>query len=454
MQPIGSGASNRRREYLKYISGAIILLAFLLRLSVALPQTDDYWRQGDRSFLTIAQNLVDNGVYGLSPEEPTRWRGPAYVLLLAAIYGLFGASPQALAISNVVIGMTVVIATWYLARYLFGEGAAMVATLFVGFHPYLVWQSGHLIDTDILSALVLLLIHSTLKAKGPHRLIWAAVAGILAGLAVLTRAMVILFVPFVLLWWVRRHGKEGLKLSIVFVSVFVLCLLPWMARNALVFDRLTITESMAGLNLWNGNNPLTFQVYPQHSLDSLAPYRSNLVPPDLANEDQRNAWYLNEVVKYVVDEPVAALEGFLRKALLLYDFRLVPRSGENALLDPLTGEIVRPGAPRSTREQVLYTVPYLAILLLSAVALPSTWRLRSTETVLIVLLFLSWTVAHAIVFAYSRYRMPLEPLLAIWAGRGCLEVYTYLCRKGIWPRRTAHGELPAEDLRQSESFCD
>ena len=414
---------NRYRESLLLLT--LFLLAFLVRVGVGFLQDSSFWVQADVTFWNIAKNLVESGEYSLSAGVPTILRAPAYPLLLALFYWLFDSNHHLLIAANSLVNTAVVVLTYFLGRLIFGRQVGVVAACLVAFYPYLVWQSHHMIDTGLLSLLVLALVYAILKAETSGRLRWVVVAGVMGGMAFLTRSIVILFVGAVPFWWFWANRSRNPRLGahiLLFFAVLVLCVLPWVTRNAVVFDRLVLAESpVGGQNLWRGNNPLIFSIYPEHSVDSFWPYESRLLRPYAADPFQSNNWYVRQAIDYIVAHPVIFACNTLRKAMLFYDWDLVPRSRQNAVVDGVTGAVLQHGPSRPLAERIIYTSSYVAIVILAGGGLPRAWRANRQATLLAGLLFASWTLLHAIMVPVTRYRMPLEPFLIIWSAYGfCL----------------------------------
>ena len=89
-------------------------------------------------------------------------------------------------------------------------------------------------------------------------------AGLLWGLAILTRETVLYFVPLAALWlaW-RRPG--GLKRAGLFVCAALVVVVPWTVRNWYVFDAFVPVSTAGALNLWQGNTRLSReQVYEEY----------------------------------------------------------------------------------------------------------------------------------------------------------------------------------------------
>lgn len=407
------------------VVAAVILAAFLFRLGVGLAQSQQLWQQGDVSYYQIAENLARSGEFALTAGEPTRWRNPVYPAFLAAVFFAFGKSTVAFVTANILINTLVVAASYFLGARLFDRKVGIVAAILVGMYPYLVWQSGHIIETGMVSLLLLGLVFAILMASDTGDSRWAITAGLFGGLGVLTKAVVLPFVVLTVIWWalrVRGRGRARAPALLLFVLTVGLTMLPWVVRNASVEGTPSITESNGELNLWKGNNSLTFKIYPAFSLDSLWPYEQAALSSTATSKAERNAWYLARVREYVREQPIAFLEGLIRKGSLLYHWEMVPYSGVNAEIDPATGSIISVGQARSLFERVLYTVPYLFAVLLGLFGVYRSLATHKASILLVGLLYVSWTAVHALVFAYSRYRMAVEPFLLIWAAFGLVQL--------------------------------
>ncbi|HYO48211.1 MAG TPA: hypothetical protein VEW94_00050 [Chloroflexia bacterium] len=81
-----------------------------------------------------------------------------------------------------------------------------------------------------------------------------ALAGLLLGLAGLTRATALGFVPLVVLWLVWGMREQPLVRRVVagglLVAACVLCLVPWTVRNYTSYGKLVLVDTTGGYNLW------------------------------------------------------------------------------------------------------------------------------------------------------------------------------------------------------------
>ena len=244
-------ASSAQRVILLFFAALNILLAFF-----AIPE-GSYQAAADVAVsmeparaLLAGQGLVHpNG-------ELYTWGTPLYPLFLAFFVGLF---PWKIALSAIVsVQCLLLYATGLLTRRLtalFAPGAATLAQIFLLFNPNMV-ISAHLLQTEILFTF-LLTAGIVLLLDFPGDFSWrrAAASGFCVGLATLVRPagqFVILLLPllFVLLgvwkkrgFFVRSLGAGGLAFIMA-----ILVVSPWVARNQVRFGTPFLTTN-AGLYL-------------------------------------------------------------------------------------------------------------------------------------------------------------------------------------------------------------
>lgn len=89
----------------------------------------------------------------------------------------------------------------------------------------------------------------------------SAVGGVLWGLACLTRATLLPFLPVFIGWWIWRHREQAraaLLRGLLVVGVVLLVVAPWSLRNARLHGGFVAIDTNAPLNFWRGNGPDAF----------------------------------------------------------------------------------------------------------------------------------------------------------------------------------------------------
>jgi hypothetical protein len=196
-------------------------------------------------------------------EGRTFYAQPFYPYALAAFHALTGEDQFGVLAVQVFVASISGILLYYLAKRLFGTRAALVT--FALYVPlwfwHLEWVAYRLISEaiyfTILPALLLVLVRCY-DERRPRDL---ALAGVLLGLAIVTRGPTLLYVPFVagILWWgFRRAGlPRGLvvrRLLVLFACMaLVVGLVP--LRNLIVAGQPAMLASSGGVNLQKLHRP-------------------------------------------------------------------------------------------------------------------------------------------------------------------------------------------------------
>ena len=187
------------------------------------PDSDDYLRPA----YDLAHGL------GFDPELR---RTPLYPAFIAAVLAL-GGNLAALAVAQHALGVLTAAVTYGLGRATFGHLAGLLSGLAVAISgPLLIYEHylmAEALFTLLLTAAVLLLVVAVRNGTRG----WLVAAGVVTGLAALTRPVgqvaipIALAAPPVLAWPGRRDGIRRAGLIAVGLG---LVLLPWMARTWLV----------------------------------------------------------------------------------------------------------------------------------------------------------------------------------------------------------------------------
>ncbi len=334
---------------------------------------------------------------------------PVYPYFVGALFRLFGSMAAVLWV-QVVLGALLVPVVGRAAAQAFGPRASILAAAFTAVYPELVWYPAHFWSETVFLLLLWAAIERALAADAAASWRTAAAAGVLFGLATLTRELALYLVPLVLLWMVRPWavGATSVGTRIVLsrnrlvgagalLLATVLTIAPWTIRNAIVFRAFIPVSTMGGLNLWQGNTTLThLQIY-----DVLAGIDGAVAQDRYC---RRLAW-----------ETIAARQPawvFEKLAEQMPEFW---KAGSE-VLDHLVGrDACGPLAPaRLVAIELVLVLPYLALL---ALALLGVARLRFTPpAVLLLVLAAAYNAAHVAAYATTRFRLPVLPVLFMLAG--------------------------------------
>jgi hypothetical protein len=327
---------------------------------------------------------------------------PVYPYFIAVLYALFG-TLTAVKVAQCLVGALLVPAVGRIGLFALGERPALVAAAVAAFYPEIVWFCSHFWAATVFTVLVWWAFERVIEADARDSTRVAVVAGVLWGLAILTRETVLYFLPFAALWLGWRRPR-GTRRAAALVVTALLVVVPWTIRNYLVFETFVPVSTAGALNLWQGNTHLSRQeVYEEYWAvrGRMQKYRHTQEKAIESIMSRQPGWIFeklrDEMPAYWAahGQPVVHLE---RGA-----YGDVPRS-------------------RALAAIAAVLVPYLVVLVLFVVGLAVLPRGRPIVLLLAFLLF--YVLIHVAAHGYPRYRVPSLPVLFLVAGQGWVYLRT------------------------------
>ena len=412
-----SALSSRRWRYAFL---AVIALAIAVRLLYLLATPDQVLVHDARDYDRHAQSIASGQgfSYAVVPGRPTAFRPPAYPVFLAGVYRLAGVEDapveertRAARIAGIGVGAAIVALVGLLALQLFGSRAiALIAAAGAALYLPLVLVGGAVMSEPLFTTLMLGSLTVVLSPMRPGRR--AALAGLLAGLMILTRAnALILLLPLALLARARKGPGPFLarwQHPAVLVVVALLTVAPWTIRNAVVFDTFIPVSTQLGSALAGTYNETS-------RLDEEQPWswRSRKYVPQYA-----------AIYRDVSNKPEPVVERELRRAVKDYiaDHPTYPLAvaywSTRRMLDTTGRRWWRHTAstisvPRGWADAGVYCFWLFAALALAG-AFTQTVR-RAPKPVLAVPVLLYLSVVFLVVET-PRYRSGIDPFIVLLAA--------------------------------------
>lgn len=237
------------------VPAAIAVVALVLRVGAI--GADSGYRPANDAFEYdyLARSISDGDGYPRSgyllQGGPTAVRGPAYPILLGAVYALSGDSLTAGRLAGAVLGMLTVLLIYLLAKRIWGRRVGIVAAALAAVFPPLVLLSRDLLSESLFIPLelgALLCVLNFRRSGGALR--WALAAGVLCGLAALTRntALALLLAVPLGVWTLQPPFQPRALLAPVLVlAIAALALAPWTLRNFAEFGRFVPLTTSTGI---------------------------------------------------------------------------------------------------------------------------------------------------------------------------------------------------------------
>jgi 4-amino-4-deoxy-L-arabinose transferase-like glycosyltransferase len=338
--------------------------------------------------------------------------GPVPILVFAALMVAFGDLAIYLIVAlQMLLGLVTTVFIYKIAMRLFGsQRNALLGALFWGtFLPMISLElrvEAEAIFTCLLSAGILALLYGWSN----NRVFTWMLAGICFGLASLSRAPLLYFLPISIIFIMLTPSvrvRRRLMNSGIFLVAFILILTPWIVRNALVFNAFIPGGTLNGYNLYRHNYIIADDNYLRYVQGEEAhSVRDRLIEEGKwthirgdENEFEMDRIYQREAMQIIKAYP--------HRYLLLSLYRLLPLWTDIGVIEPL---------PALWQLLALENI----VLIVLAVATVVRRRRMTPNFLLILTLIGYYTLGHMMVNAQMRYSTPIMPYVIILASDQCV----------------------------------
>ena len=350
----------------------------------------------------LAQSLVEG--HGLAspfgpPTGPTAFIAPGYPLLIAAVFRLFGTYSIASAVFimsvQILLNLGTIWLMMHIARQLFGSTAAHIAAWIAGLiwavSPPILWIPTIFWDTSV--AIFLFAGFFALMLRFRERMTyatWLLLGASCAVTGLINPAM--LPALFAMLGWLAFQHRRSQSLGILLAGLaFCVVFSPWPIRNAKVFHAFIPLRTTVGFELWMGNRPgadgfLDESLFPSFNPAELQDYKTR-------SELSYTAHKSELAKQYIVGHPAI----FARlTAIRIARYWMGTGAKGGSLLFPM-------------HAVVTFVLGFLGLGLLYR-------RRQYSVAILFTLPLLLFPFPYYITHAEFRYRLALDPILAILAA--------------------------------------
>ena len=212
----------KSKNFLLFI---ILLLALSLRLLVffEVPFTN----ADGILYSWIGVNLADGYGYSIGAGDTlstySNWRVPAYPIILAMFYYIFGKGFLISKVPSMIFGILIILLTYLITKNFFNKTAAFISAVFVSFSPIMVIQSAEIMAESMFTFFILGYVYFLFKysENGTH---WLHI-GLFIGLSYLTKPVGIYLLPLTFIYFLIK--REHPIVILIFLAGFLIVVLPW-----------------------------------------------------------------------------------------------------------------------------------------------------------------------------------------------------------------------------------
>ena len=339
------------------------------------------------------------------------WQPPLYPYFLGVIKLAFPESFYYVSrFAQALIGSLTCVLLYLVGRRLFGSGIGFIGGLIAAVYGPLIYFDARLLPAGLATFFTLISLWLLIRAvERPTRSIFM-VAGFALGLASLTAAILASLIPGVAIWlfyWLRKNAAPAV---VAFLLGAVLAIAPVTLRNYTIGGDFVTISYNGGVNFYIGNNEnseQTLALRPGWEWEELValPLREGITLPSA-----KSLFFYKQALEYIQDAP--------------FDYM--------GLLAAKTAQFWR-GDEIERNQEMYYWRKYSSVLagtlwkwgvafpfgLVSPLALLGLLvYIRRQGLTLPVLFVLGYSFAVISFFVAARYRLPIVPLLILFAAYG------------------------------------
>ncbi|MDO8583621.1 MAG: glycosyltransferase, partial [bacterium] len=396
------------------------------------------------------------------------YRSPGYLFFLTALHRFFSPDntwAQAIAQNLVVVGVLWLV--YVVGKRLVGKRAALVAGFLMACYPYTFYHYTQYYHTFLSSFFLLLVLFFLLRLHETKRWLHAVAAGLSIACLAYIQGTILPAAPFLafwLLWMWWPDWKTWLKRTLVMALCAAALIAPWTYRNWRVFHAFVPLTTDLGFGMAKANNEniyaLTVRGYPQEVVDDVEVSSTNPLfvkyhlRPEIAAELQAagalkssylsTEWHPVEALDApLTSNEVAINQHWTRLATQWYVGHWWTEGAKLQLLkiktfwQPSLFPSVKMGAPWPfagwKAEAARWSVTLSATFVIFGGWIGLLFLLlkrRNRFAVLPFIILVVYTGLHSIFAGYTKYRIPLDNILAMYAGWVIVSVWDR------WKKRT------------------
>jgi 4-amino-4-deoxy-L-arabinose transferase-like glycosyltransferase len=386
----------------------------------------------EREYNELAVNLASQGQYVLY-NQPNSSRPPLYPAVVAGIYKFCGLENyQAVRTFQMLTDLMTVAVLYLLGSEVYDRRIGLWAAGLYAVYPSAVGQAVLLLSETLFTFWLTLICLMIVRCLQKNSIAHLAMAGALIGLGTLTRSILWLFPPvlalYMLVAWRTSLGRR-LAAVLAMLAFFAITIAPWSIRCTRLEKTFVAIDVMGGRNLMLGNyehTPLD-RSWDAISIEGEESWYRTLAreTPGFRNltQGQRDRLAMRHGLRFIVQHPWLTLE---RDVVKFFNFWQLERAMLAGMLHGNWGPLPR-GVIFPLAALILgsYVLAMLSGLFGAASAPPDDWRVHGLLLVIIAF----FCGLHTLIFAHSRYHLPLMPLILIYSASGLVNW------RRIWQRR-------------------
>ena len=389
-----------------YLLFFLFLFSFLIRIPVIFIFGDT---RLDNEWGIIVNNLTVYGKFSLVNFGdffvPSLFMPPLYAFYLY-FFKIFHFNNeiyiQVVLFSQIILSSFSVVIFYNINKLFFSNKICILGTLIFSLFPLHIYACAQISSIILQSFLMITFFYFFLKTMKKNNFYNICFLSLASGLLILLRGeFIALFLLSIL--YLALFIKINLKSILIIILLTFVVISPYLMRNIIVLDTITITKSI-GFNLWKGNNPQTdvegknvvslySSIFDQEDLDLRE--QINKVPEDKYYEINLDKVFLSEGIKNINNDPIKYFGLYLKKIL---SFLFIDLNSSNPYY-----------------YHPLHYLPVLFISITSIIGIILSKK-NSYQINFLILFFIVNIAIVSVFFILPRYKLAIIPLQIIFSN--------------------------------------
>ncbi|MDI6752705.1 MAG: glycosyltransferase family 39 protein [bacterium] len=392
----------------------LLFLALILRLIFLfqIKEIDLILAGSDmQTYHNYALAIID----GSFPKEPYYY-SPLYPYFVALVYSILEPNPLTVRTIQAILGVLTCLLIYLIGKKVFDQKVGLISLFLSCLYGMFLCYEGILLIETLSCFLTTLSLFLLLKPSWRNIIF----GGIALGLASLTRANILLFIPFIFCWMILDMDEPKKRIIAKFALlslVLSLTILPCTIRNYLVSKRFVLISTSGPINFWMGNNRYADGQYYNPTLPFQIAHAESVQRKAKEKGDRA---YLEDVLDFAKESPLSFIGLQLKKFFLFW--------GRDEIANNISYEWVR---SVSSLLRLPFIIDFSIIAPLGLIGAFFSLRKRRFGVLLLILFLFAYSTATTIIFVLSRYRLPVEPILLIFSSFSISFLYGVLKKRDM-----------------------
>ena len=340
--------------------------------------------------------------------------GPGYIYFIVVILKLFHEKIFFIKLIQILLSTISAYFIYLLGKKTFNKTVGLLSAFIFSTYPTLIAFTHYLYPETLYIFLLIVIMYLLTAFSFNKRKSYLLVAGLSLGLASLVKSVIFYFLPLIIIWFFLVSEKK-LKAFFMSTAIFLIAcasiISPWTIRNYYIYDRFLLIDTNAGnVALFNLNYPepenYDWGRFKEKIFSRATNKRMNC---NIGNVVDDYRCELKNGLKFIIENPYLFSK---RSVTKLCDFWHPTSVLIRNVRDGSYGRI--PGLTLIRIIILTTVVPYIGVIIFGIFGF--FYSRNNLIKVSFLFLISYYILVHMVMFGMSRYRLPIEPFIMIYAS--------------------------------------